>query len=251
MSVNLDRTIRAYVSNGSSLDQRLVIPGNSSQQRPKEPYASLLLVRDQRTSRPNFRQLYDDDGNPAGTLTDTQRRRDYSLQFYRSGAVDLASNFLNYIESESGILDAQTAFGSRDGGVFYITVINSGEFMTPPQITITGPGGSGAEAVAILRDGLPPQPIDRIQVTRPGEGYVENVDVAITGGDPTGNTNAIATAVGYGFVVNHPVEMLRLDELSGDALEERVVINLQIRYAVVRIDESGRVDENIANIKSG
>ena len=61
-------------------------------------------------------------------------------------------------------------------------------YSTPPIITITGGGGSGATAVAVLSSGV----IAQINLTSRGTGYTSAPTVSITGG---GGTNAIATAV--------------------------------------------------------
>ena len=200
MSTTLDRAIRAFVEASDPAGGLVCIPGNSPQQRPPGTYATLLTLSDQRTAKPSFRQLYDADDNPSGTLTDTPRRRLYSLQFHGqdqdSDAIEAAMRFIDYTESESGLLDATTAFAGYEGAVQRIALLNfpqpdlsedldpdalpplGGSFMMPPDVTIMGARATDAErgrdatAVAVLKTGAPPQPIDYIRIVNGGRGYV-------------------------------------------------------------------------------
>ena len=282
MSRELDRTVRAYIEASADPDRPdaapilEVIPGNVNCPRPKGTYASLLMVSDTRVSIPAFRRLYDGDGYPIGTMTTTERLRTYSLQFYRSGgtgpdALEFASRFIDYTETETGLLDAQTAFGGRNGAIWRIGLLRfpqpdlpaaidpdslpplGGSFMEGPDVEIKSDFGSGASARAILKPGDPPQPIDRIDVISGGSGYIglkeSPVIVTISGGGEV--LPARATARGYGFIVQQPLEMTRLDEIAGDSFEERIVINLPIKYGMARVDHTGRIDINDGETEIG
>ena len=106
---DLERTLRSFVAAGSGLATDHVIPGNDKGPRPKEPYASLLLIGDDRLAYPVRYQRPDNEM----TTQVTYRRANYSLQFYREGAVDLARAFVRFAESEIGLTVAElrrTAF---------------------------------------------------------------------------------------------------------------------------------------------
>ena len=47
-----ERTLRAFVAAGSGLDGEHVIPGNDKGERPKDAYATLLLIDDDRLAYP-------------------------------------------------------------------------------------------------------------------------------------------------------------------------------------------------------
>ena len=93
----LARAVRAYVATGSGLAPALVIPGNDKGPRPKEPYASLLLVDD---GRRGFPEVVERDG---GDLTITPRAAAWSVQWYRAGAGARALRFASWLEDEAGI----------------------------------------------------------------------------------------------------------------------------------------------------
>jgi hypothetical protein len=77
---------------------------------------------------------------------------------------------------------------STNGTVQSINVQNIGaNYTSAPTVSITGGGGSGATAVAIIQGGS----VSSIQVTNGGSGYTSNPTVTITGG---GGANATAFA---------------------------------------------------------
>ena len=80
MSQALERSVRAYVAEGSDLDPHVVIPGNSSGQRPIMPYSSVLLINDIRKSYPIRKQL-----THGQTIDLIYRRATFSVQWYRRG----------------------------------------------------------------------------------------------------------------------------------------------------------------------
>ena len=109
---DLERNVRSFVAAGSGLATDHVIPGNDDGPRPKEPYASLLLIDDDRLAYPiRYQQPYDE---TVSTLT--YRRAAYSLQFYRDGAVDHARRFVRYAESENGLTFAEDGWPLDDDG---------------------------------------------------------------------------------------------------------------------------------------
>ena len=100
---DLERTVRAFVAQGSGLARMRVIPGNDDGPRPKDPYASLLLIDDARRAAPIRYQQPNDE--TVSTLT--YRRANYSLQFFRDGATDHARAFVRFTESENGLTAAE------------------------------------------------------------------------------------------------------------------------------------------------
>ena len=244
MSQQLDRTIRAYVARGSGLAANLVRPGNEKSQRPKVPYATVLTMRDIRTSAPMYRQMNNaTTGLAAGTLTETPRRRTYSVQFYREGALDLANRFEAYTADERGLQTASVAFGTYGGRVRRLHVLDGGAYSAPPLVNIEGPGGAGATAEVTLAPGTAGSrsPIAGVGLMNPGRDYVDGVTVTLASGDP-GDTPADVRAVGWGFVVVQPLEVRRLDEILGDAFEERAQIDLPILYTTIDAPYTGGVD---------
>jgi hypothetical protein len=75
------------------------------------------------------------------------------------------------------------------GSVAYISVTSGGSgYTTPPKVLVSGAGGSGAQAEAVLQDGK----VAYIKVTSAGTGHTGSPNVSITGG---GGTGALAKAV--------------------------------------------------------
>ena len=96
----LERDLRTFVQEGSGLAAGLVIRGNAKGPRPKDPYASLLYVDDERQGYPVYVQ-----GTTQVTAVQFYRTR-FSLQFYRDGAVALAFRWRTWAESEVGVARA-------------------------------------------------------------------------------------------------------------------------------------------------
>lgn len=88
-----------------------------------------------------------------------------------------------------------------DGGVSAIDVTAAGDgYLAAPTVTITGGGGTGAEAVATIAAGK----VTKITVTKNGKGYTSAPVVTLTG---TATTPATATA-SFGTVGNAVVAEL-------------------------------------------
>ena len=240
MSQQLDRSIRAYVASvPGGLDMNLVKPGNAKGQRPKTPYATLLPGADIRTGAPQYRQTVNATGNAAGTWTETPYRRNYSLQFYRDGALDLANRFERWASSEGGLIAADTACASYNGSIRRIFVREGGAYLAAPLVSITGAGGAGATAEAELAPGTGRRPVQGIGLTAFGSDYVNPTVTLI----PTaGDTDGSATAIGWGFHVEHPLTVRRLDTILGDAFEERAQIDLPILYTTLDAQDTGGID---------
>ncbi len=102
------------------------------------------------------------------------------------------------------------------GGVTAITMTNQGSgYTSAPAVAITGGGGSGATAEAVLGTGTDAGKITSIRVLSAGSGYTSAPTVTLTGGAGTGAT---ATA-SFGIVGNAVVA-----ELIGIAERLRAVI---------------------------
>ena len=168
-TLTLDQTLRWFVAAGSGLDRGLVIPGNSKGPRPKDAYASLLLIDDNRLSYPIRYQQPNDEM----TSSISYRRATYSLQFYRDGAAERARDFCIYAESENGL-----------------TAAEDGLLMVDANWVVVGAVASG----------------------------------------------------GFRVVQTPPLSVQRLDEITGDAFEERALVNLPIDYAHTTNTEPGYID---------
>ena len=94
-----ERSIRGLVAAGCGLDSRYVIPGNENSPRPSVAYATLLNRRDVPVGYPSTFAI----PNHADSLKVTYwRRAEYSLQFYRKGAVHNARRFTEWVFSPPG-----------------------------------------------------------------------------------------------------------------------------------------------------
>ena len=227
MSQALARSVRIFVAEGSGLPTERVIPGNDKGPRPKDPYASVLLIDDKRRGYPIRRQL------EAGQTADlVYRRAVYSVQFYRNGSVEIANKFDQWSQSENGLTQAETAFS--DGRLNRIRVLNGGSGYTAATVSFSDGGGSGAVAEAGIVSGA----ISGISLTNRGSGYALPPTITITG-DGSG---AVATSVGYGFRTVFPIRIRRLDEITGDAFEERAQIDLGIDYMAALVQDTGIID---------
>lgn len=71
-------------------------------------------------------------------------------------------------------------YGTGNDQITSVTVTNGGAgYLAPPRVTFTGGGGSGAQATAVITDGV----VTSIQVAAPGAGYTSVPTVVIAGGD--------------------------------------------------------------------
>ena len=76
-----------------------------------------------------------------------------------------------------------------------------------------------------------------IGLTAAGSDYV---CPTVTFDPPDGGATAIA--IGWGFQVDHPLTVRRLDTIMGDALEERAQIDLPVLYTTIDLQNTGGVD---------
>ena len=103
MTQELEREIRGLIATGSGLSAMLVIEGNGKSPRPKQSYASVLMMDNERRGYPVFR---DGEQEGDGTQTITPRMHSVSVQWYRDDAQDNALAFANWVESEIGVATA-------------------------------------------------------------------------------------------------------------------------------------------------
>lgn len=117
--------------------------------------------------------------------------------------------------SSAAVLAAATASVSG-GAVQSIAVTNNGTgYTSAPTVALTGGGGTGATATAVLGSGATAGQVVAINVTAPGTGYTSAPTVALTGGQGSG---AVAAA-SFGIAANAVVS-----ELIGIADRLRAVI---------------------------
>ena len=161
--LEFERTIRAFVADGSRLDPSLVIPGNDAGKRPKDAYASLLLIDDDRLAYPVRYQ------QPDETVTTlTYRRASYSLQFHRDGAVDLARAFVRFAESENGLTAAE------DGD---FRVVQSPPLSVQRLDVVLGDSWEQRALVSLS--------IDYADLSNQDAGYIDAYDCEVVYGDAT------------------------------------------------------------------
>ena len=229
-----------------------VIPGNSRGPRPlpgppKGPYASLLLIEDQRNDYPIRRQM------PGGMTIDmTYRRATYSLQFYRDGSTEFARAFDAWAMSENGLTYAETAFS--DGKIVKVVVYEGGEdyeedpdnpgplpviFTPDPQEAMLREraGMQDAEGYAHILNGR----VSHVTMTNFGDGYTLPVGVNVVGHEGSG-TGFKGSAIGLGFRVHFPLTIYRMDAIESDMFEERTRIDLTVDYAEVISQDTGLID---------
>ena len=103
-----ERAVRAHIATGAEITSSKVIPGNDKGPRSKGLYASLLFMHETENGYPVSRNRDTED------MTDTAywKTTVFSLQFYRENAVQAARRFVDYLESDAGIL-AEAAAGFR------------------------------------------------------------------------------------------------------------------------------------------
>ena len=237
MGQALERAVRWFVAEGCGLKSDLVIPGDDDKgQRPKAPYASLLLLDDRRKGYPIRRHIPDGEAG-AGRVADMiYRRAEFSLQFYRKGAVDMAERFDAWAMSPRGLMQAETAF--PDGRLERVRVYSGGTgYTSAPAVEFEDMWGSGATATASVVGGA----VTGVVMTARGKDFTDTPVIRfVGGGNPT--EDATASAYGYGFSVLFPLEVQRLDGIAGDGFEERALITLPIDYARWDSQDVGHID---------
>ena len=112
-----------------------------------------------------------------------------------------------------------------------ITVFNAGSGYTlVPTVTITGGGGTGATAVAKIREGR----VVSITVTNAGSGYTSTPTVTITGGEAGGSTPT-DQAKAYANLVNGKVRdidvTMKFDRVARDATVYEYTAGTTYEYA--------------------
>lgn len=136
-------------------------------------------------------------------------------------SVTIDANGSNYTSaptvafSSAAVLAAATASVSG-GSVQSIAITNNGTgYTSAPTVALTGGGGTGATATAVLGSGATAGQVVAINVTAPGTGYTTAPTVALTGGQGSG----AAAAASFGIAANAVVS-----ELIGIADRLRAVI---------------------------
>ena len=211
MGQALEQAVRLFVAEGCGIKLEQAFLGNTGIQRPKDTPVTLLLIRDVRRGYPIRRQIPDGEIG-AGMVTDmTYRRAEFSLQFYRKGAADLAEKFDAWAMSPKGLMQAETAF--PDGHLARVRVYSGGSgYTSAPAVEFANRGqnkGSGAAATASVVGGA----VAGVVLTARGERFEDTPEITfVGGGNPT--EDAAASAYGYGFSVLFPLEIQRLDDID-------------------------------------
>lgn len=108
-----------------------------------------------------------------------------------------------------------------------VTAQGSG-YVTAPAVGITGGGGTGATAVAVLGTGANAGKVVSITVTNPGTGYTTAPTIGLTGGSGTGATatasvGSIANAVAAELLLIAP-RLLACVPLDGPSTTDEAVV---------------------------
>ena len=146
----------------------------------------------------------------------------------------MAEAFDMWAMSENGLTQAETAFA--DGRIDHLHLLRGGTgYTSDPDVSFSGVGGGGATAVASVVRGA----VAGLALTNFGEGYVMQPSLTFQGG---GGSGAEASAQGSGFRIVFPLTIRRLDEIVGDAFEQRVQMDLGIDYATISRQPTGEID---------
>ena len=237
---SIDRCILLYIKecftifNRQILDELeiedlLVIPGNQNAPRGQETYISVLPMSDDACAYPFFRQLRD-----GSNLQTVPRDATYSIQFYRQGAFWLAKQFDAWCMSEDGLTYAAKAFS--DGRIERIRVLDGGnDIPEDSMLSIDGDGMGAIGRPSIVRGA-----VAGVQMLNFGHSY--SLQPSITLG------NALFVADGAGFVIEFPLKIRRLDAIVSDMFEERVQIDLRLRYNLTEVQETGYIETTRGNL---
>lgn len=147
-------------------------------------------------------------GNPADQIEDTclsETVRSYKRGLRTPGQASLTLNAdprnpshirLHQLSEDDSIENISWAVGwsdgkgiapgvAQEGGISSISVTSGGTgYTSAPVVAITGGGGTGATATAIIEDGS----VVAVNITNPGSGYTSLPTVAMTGGAGSGAT---------------------------------------------------------------
>jgi len=104
----LERIMRAFVSEGSGIASDAVIPGNDNAPAPKGLYATVLQMANAQVGIDAKKYItVDGDDTVIDTKVNGWRIATYSVQFYRTGARDAAKAFRQYAHTPLGELFLQ------------------------------------------------------------------------------------------------------------------------------------------------
>ena len=108
----LERNIRAHVARGSGLSSAFVIPGNDHGPQPQELHCSVLVVDDTQRGQGGITEIGATGGGPYTQRYDVDRRATVSVQWWRTGALETARRFANWLDTQAG-LDSENGLGIR------------------------------------------------------------------------------------------------------------------------------------------
>jgi hypothetical protein len=130
--------------------------------------------------------------------------REYVLDYERTDVANTAITDFDALDVDTQA-DWQANYKLQVGG---IGIIDAGvNYTSAPTVTITGGGGTGATAVAIVADGV----VTEITVTNPGTGFTSQPTVTITAG---GGSGARVRAQLENSLVRNSRTLIKLDRVN-------------------------------------
>ena len=160
---------------------------------------------------------------------------------FRGNSENNVINVKHYGAVGDGVTDDQTAIRAaftaipRTGPLQHIIITNPGSgYTSTPTVAITGGGGSGATATAVIEG----EQIKAITVTTAGAGYTSHPTVGITGGSGSGAT-AIAVR-GQPTTVYFPPGRYRFSN-SNIYLDDMSLVTIMGDGAILTSDDLGQI----------
>lgn len=102
-----------YIAQATGLDTSAIIRGKQNAPSPLNQYCSVLYLTDLQMGTPSkTRTVNDIDDTLIDLVLRGKRQYDFSVQFYRGGATDLAKELMMYYQTPAGVLYEQTSLFS-------------------------------------------------------------------------------------------------------------------------------------------
>jgi len=125
---------------------------------------------------------------------------------------------------------------SSTGTVNSITIGAAGTgYATPPTVSITGGGGSGATATASVSGGL----VTAITITNPGSGYTSTPTVGFSGGGGSGATAAAVLGTGIVYTAGSTSPITISVTITEDTCSVVATTNVTVAGPVITVQPQG------------